>query len=181
MISSLPELLSAKEVVYEVQEQLRREKIPIAEKLLIGCMIEVPSAAIISDLLAKECDFLSIGTNDLVQYSLAVDRDNHEVASHYEPMDPSVLRLIKQVVTQANLHGIPLSVCGEIAADPRFTALLLGLGVKEFSVAPRHLPIVKDAVRQMTALSAIKLADQALTLSTAKEIKKLLDCQYISH
>ncbi|MEX1012438.1 MAG: phosphoenolpyruvate--protein phosphotransferase [Waddliaceae bacterium] len=181
MISSLPELLSAKQVVYEVQEQLRKEKIPAADSILIGCMIEVPSAAIISDLLAKECDFLSIGTNDLVQYSLAVDRDNHEVASHYEPTDPSVLRLIKQVVIQANLHGIPLSICGEIAADPRFTPLLLGLGIKALSVAPRHLPIVRDAVRQITALSAFKLADHVLTLSTAKEIKDLLDREQLSN
>src|SRR5262249_50723458 len=124
------------------------------------------------------CDFLSIGTNDLVQYALAVDRGNHAVNSLYNPNHPSVLRLIKIVVNEANLCGIPVTVCGEIASDPRFTPLLLGLGVHELSVASRYLPIVKNAIRNTSIVAANWLADRALSLNTAKEIEELLNAEY---
>lgn len=178
MISSLHELLEAKKVVYEVRDELlaRNEKIP--DHLPIGCMIEVPSAAIISDLLAKECDFLSIGTNDLIQYALAVDRGNHSISSLYTPTHPSVIRLIKLIVHEANKQGIPVTVCGEIAADPRFAPLLLGLGVQEFSVAARYIPIVKNAIRHTSIVEAHKLAENVLKLSTAEEIQHYLNAEY---
>lgn len=177
MISTLSELIEAKQVLAEAKKSLakRGEKIGTVR---IGCMIEVPSAAIIADLLAKECDFLSIGTNDLVQYALAVDRGNHALSSLYTPTHPSVIRLIRSVVHEANHHGIPVSVCGEVAADPRFTPLLLGLGVHELSVATRYIPIVKHAIRQTSIVAASRLAEVALSLSTALEIQTLLDTEY---
>lgn len=178
MVSSLQELLEAKSVVREVKEDLLRRNEKIPSKIRMGCMIEVPSAAIISDLLAKECDFLSIGTNDLIQYALAVDRGNHSMSSLYTPTHPSVIRLIKLIVNEANIQGIPVTVCGEIAADPRFTPLLLGLGVHELSVAARYLPIIKNAIRNTSIVEAYKLAENALGLSTAHEIQQLINQEY---
>lgn len=178
MISSLSELLEAKQLVKEAQTELERSGHKISKKVRIGCMIEVPSAAIISDILAKECDFLSIGTNDLVQYSLAVDRGNHAMSRFYTPTHPSVIRLIKLIVSEANHNGIPVTICGEIAADPRFTPLLLGLGVHELSVASRSIPAVKNAIRNTSIVSASQMAEKALNLSTAHEIQELLQNEY---
>lgn len=178
MVSSLTELLEAKSIVKEVQRELARAGEKMASNIPIGCMIEVPSAAIIADLLAKECDFLSIGTNDLVQYSLAVDRSNHALSNLYNPTHPGVIRLIKMIVSEANHQGIPVAICGEVAADPRFTPLLLGLGVHELSVASRYIPIVKNAIRSTSIVAASKLAERALTLSSATEIEHLLTAEY---
>lgn len=179
MVSSLSELLEAKAVLQEAREELLAKGEPIAHRLPVGCMIEVPSAAMIVDLIAKECDFLSIGTNDLVQYTLAVDRNNHALSSLYTPTNPSILRLIRLVVSEANHHGIPVAVCGEVAADPRFTPLLLGLGVHELSVASRYLPTIKNAIRNLSIVSAAKLADQALSLSSTAEIEQLINQEYL--
>ena len=175
MVSGLSELREAKEFVRETQKELKKEKIPHRQKIKIGCMIEVPSAALIADLLAPECDFLSIGTNDLVQYSLAVDRSDQSLSDFYTPTHPSIIRLIKMTVVAAQRFGIPVSVCGEIAADPRFVPLLLGLGVQQLSVAARFLPEIKLTIRETSIVDAIELADQALQLSTAAEIDELLD------
>lgn len=177
MVSTLSELREAKQAVEEAKEALRRrgERVP---EIRIGCMVEVPSAAVIADLLAKECDFLSIGTNDLIQYTLAVDRSNHALNSLYTPTHPSVLRLIRSVVQEAHRHQIPVTVCGEVAADPRFIPLLLGLGVHELSVATRYIPIIKHAVRHTSIVSASQLAEKALTLATAEEIQELLSKEY---
>lgn len=173
MISTLSELREAKQMVYDVQEELK-----INKSIRIGCMIEVPSAALLVDHFAKECNFLSIGTNDLFQYSLAIDRSDQIFAEMVEPTDPSILRLIKLIITEANQHQIPVSVCGEIASDPRFTSLLLGLGVQELSVTPRYLPVIKNAVRHTSIVEAVRLADQALNLQTAQEIMELLVNEY---
>lgn len=178
LVSALSELIEAKYLLNEAKEELKAEGFPVAEEMLIGCMIEVPSAAVIADLLAKECDFLSIGTNDLVQYALAVDRSNHVLSALYAPTHPSVIRLIRLIVNEANHHGIPVTVCGEVAADPRFTPLLLGLGVHELSVTPRHIPIIKNAIRNTSIVLASKLADKALELSSAEEIEELLMKEY---
>lgn len=178
MISTLSELRDAKMLLQEAREELSKRNVKSAAHIRIGCMIEVPSAAIISDLLARECDFLSIGTNDLVQYALAVDRDNHELNSLYSPTHPSVIRLIRLIVSEANLHNIPVTVCGEVAADPRFTPLLLGLGVHELSVASRYLPIVKNAIRNTSIVAASKLAEEVMLLTTSQEIEDLLNEQY---
>lgn len=178
MVSSLSELQEAKNLLDQVKVELNEKGVEIAPQIPIGCMIEVPSAAIIADLLAKECDFLSIGTNDLVQYSLAVDRSNHVLSNIYTPTHPSVIRLIKLIVSEANHQGIPVTICGEVAADPRFTALLLGLGVHELSVSIRYLPLVKNAIRNTSIVAASKLAEQALALASASEIEQLLTEEY---
>jgi phosphotransferase system enzyme I (PtsI) len=178
MVSALSELLEAKEVLSEAQSDLQKSGVPYSKAIRIGCMIEVPSAAIIADLLAKECDFLSIGTNDLVQYSLAVDRSNQTSSGLYTPSHPSVIRLIKLIVTEANHQGIPVTVCGEVAADPRFTPLLLGLGVHELSVASRYLPMVKYAIRNTSIVEANALAEKVLRLTTAADIEELLAHEY---
>lgn len=177
MVSTLTELIEAKNLVKEAQEDLEKRG-EQRGNVRIGCMIEVPSAAIIADLLAKECDFLSIGTNDLVQYALAVDRSNHAMSSLYTPAHPSVIRLIKLIINEANYHGIPVTICGEVAADPRFTPLLLGLGVHELSIATRYIPAVKHAVRCTSTVSCSRLAEAVLNLSTAREVQELLTEEY---
>ncbi len=178
MVSSLSELREAKALLQEARRELHKENIPCPEKILVGCMIEVPSAAVIADLLANECDFLSIGTNDLVHYSLAADRFHQTTSSLMALCHPSLLRLIKMVVVESNLRGIPVSVCGEIASDPRFTPLLLGLGVHRLSVACRYIPLVKNAIRCISAVESVELARQALSLSTASEVQQLLEKSY---
>ncbi len=178
MVSALSELMEAKEMIEEARQELAREGEVVAKHVPIGCMIEVPSAAVIADLLAKECDFLSIGTNDLVQYSLAVDRGNIALNGLYTPTHPSVIRLIKMVITEANQQGIPVTICGEVAADPRFTPLLLGLGVQELSVAVRYIPMIKNAIRNTSIVAASQLAEKALSLKTAFEIQEMLNEEY---
>lgn len=174
MVSQLPEVIEAKKLVREVQDDLFAEGIRYGEDVRIGVMIEVPSAAITCDVIAREVDFLSIGTNDLVQYSLAVDRGNQNISHLYSPAHPGVIRLIRMIVAEGNKNGIPISVCGEVASDPRFTALLLGLGVQELSIAPRFLPIIKNAIRHTSIVSATHLAERVLGMATAHEIRHTL-------
>ncbi len=178
MVSEIFELLEAKFHLEEAKQQLKGKGLAYCEDIQVGCMIEVPSAAITCDELAKHCDFLSIGTNDLIQYSLAVDRGNQGMSYLYNPAHPSVIRLIQMIVVEANRNGIPVSVCGELAADPRFTALLLGLGVHELSCSVRFLPIVKNAIRGTRILGACALADEILRMSTAKEIQARISKAY---
>lgn len=174
MVSTLEELVEAKNIVGESQKELDKKGIKYG-LIRIGCMIEVPSAAMIIDLLAKQCDFLSIGTNDLVQYVLAVDRGNHTMRFLYKPTHPGMIRLIKLIILEAHHQGIPVTLCGEVAADPCFIPLLLGLGVKEFSVATRYIPAVKQVIRSTSIVDATLLADKALKLSTASEVESLID------
>jgi phosphotransferase system enzyme I (PtsI) len=178
MISGVLELREAKAIVEEAKRELLEKGIPFARNIPIGCMIEVPSAAITCDILAQECDFLSIGTNDLVQYSLAVDRGNPAMSYLYTPAHPSILRLIKLVVDEGNRAKKTVSVCGEIAADPRYTPLLLGLGVHDLSVSSPSLPVVKNVIRRLSIIEARKIAEHALSLSTAMEIEELLEEAY---
>lgn len=174
MISGIGELLEAKALVEEVKQELLSKEIPFDNKIGIGCMIEVPSAALVCDILAKQCNFLSIGTNDLVQYTLAVDRGNNAMSYLYTPTHPSIIRLIKMVVEQSDRAAIEASVCGEIAADPKFIPLLLGLGVKELSVAIPSIPIVKNVIRNLVFEDAKKLAHHVLTLSSSEEIHQAI-------
>ncbi|MCB1149182.1 MAG: phosphoenolpyruvate--protein phosphotransferase, partial [Chlamydiia bacterium] len=178
MVSDLSELMEAKEIIAEVQDELWPGKRKIDPKVRIGCMIEVPSAALIADLLARECDFLAIGTNDLVQYLLAVDRCNQAINKLYTPMHPALIRLIKLVVTQASELNVPVSVCGEIAGDPRFTPLLIGLGVHELSVSLRNYPLIKQAIRRTSIIRAHELADEVVGLTTPDEIREALTREY---
>jgi len=180
MVSALCELHEVKEVIGEVKRELKERGQKFSDSLRIGCMIEVPSAAIIADHLAEECDFLSIGTNDLVQYSLAIDRSNHAHEGYYSPTHPSIIRLIRAVVSEAESCGIPVSICGEIAADPRFTPLLLGLGVHELSVASRFIPAVKNGIRNTSIVLATELAERALSMKSAQEIDRLITEEYRS-
>lgn len=178
MVSSLNEIKEAKLLLKEAENELSQRGVKYKENIRIGCMIEVPSAAIITDLIATECDFLSIGTNDLVQYALAVDRSSNTMQSFYTPTHPAVIRFIKLVVTEANHCGIPVSVCGEIAADPRITPLLIGLGIRELSLASPYFPRIKNIIRNTSIVAATHLAERVLALPTAEEVMELLTEEY---
>ena len=150
MISGVEELKEAKRILEECKEELRKERKRFDENIAVGVMIEVPSAALIAEILAKECDFFSIGTNDLIQYSLAVDRADEKVAYLYEPAHPAVLRLIRNVIRDAHIQGIWVGMCGEMAGDPLFTPLLVGMGLDEFSMPPPSIPKVKELICEIT-------------------------------
>ena len=170
MISCYDELEKANAFVEEYKNELRAENIPFDENIQIGAMIEIPSAAIAADTLASRVKFFSLGTNDLIQYALAVDRLNERIAHLYEPTHPAVLRLIKLTVDAAVAAGIWCGVCGEMAGDPFLTPLLLGLGVNELSVAPSFLPQIKFLIRRLKMSEAKELADFALQCESGKEI-----------
>jgi phosphotransferase system enzyme I (PtsI) len=170
MISGLDELTQANALVEEYKAELRRENVPFDENLEIGAMVETPSAVMVADSLAKRLKFFSIGTNDLIQYSLAVDRMNERIAHLYEPTHPAIVRLIKATVDAAHRHKIWVSVCGEMASDPILAPLLLGLGVDELSAASPLVPPVKFLVRRLKMDEAKALAAFALECESAAEI-----------
>ena len=143
-------------------------------RIKVGAMIEVPSAALAADLLAPEVDFFTIGTNDLIQFCLAVDRTDDRVSDLYEPLHPAVLRLIRTVRRAAARHRIPVSLCGEMASDPALVGLLVGLGLTEFSMTPGAIPIVRQVIAETSAADARRLAGHALRLATAAEIEQYL-------
>ena len=175
MISDLQEVMRANELLETCREELRREGKPFNDQMEVGLMIEVPSAAMIADVLAEHADFFSIGTNDLIQYSMAVDRVNERVAHLYAPTHPAILRLIKNVVTAARARNIWVGVCGEMAGDPVLVPLLLGLGVNELSVSAVALPAVKYVIRSLVMSEAQSLADRALKCGTATETASLTE------
>ena len=170
MISGLDEVNQANALVEECKAELRRENVPFDDALKIGVMIEIPSAVMIADSLGRRAKFFSIGTNDLIQYTLAVDRMNGKIAHLYEPTHPAVLRLIKATVDAAQRNQIKVSVCGEMAGDPALTALLLGLGVDELSAAPPLVPTIKFLIRRLKLSDAKELAEFALNCESASEI-----------
>jgi phosphotransferase system enzyme I (PtsI) len=170
MISSHVEIEKANALLQEYKDELRAENIPYDENIEIGVMIEIPSAAVSADMLAKRVKFFSLGTNDLIQYSLAVDRLNERIAYLYEPTHPAVLRLIKWTADAAERNGIWCGVCGEMAGDPLLTPLLLGLGVTELSMAPPLLPHVKYLIRRLKLADAKELADFALNCESGRLI-----------
>lgn len=175
MISGIEELARANVILAECRADLRARGVPFDEALEIGIMIEIPSAATTADLLAKDCSFFSIGTNDLIQYLLAIDRVNDRIAHLYEPTHPAVLRTLRHVVEEAHRCNLPVSVCGEMAGDPVYAPLLLGLGVDSLSLSSTWLPSVKYIVRNMTMADARALAAEALTLTSPKEIYSRCD------
>jgi len=170
MISGLDELRRAIAVLDECKEELRSSKIDMAERLEVGAMIEIPSAAICASVLAPEVDFLSIGTNDLIQYALAVDRVNEKIAHLYEPTHPAVLRLLKMIADAAHAHNLWVGVCGEMAGDIALVPLLLGLGMDELSAAAILVPRVKHAVQSLTIPECRELVEETFKLNTASEI-----------
>jgi phosphotransferase system enzyme I (PtsI) len=175
MISGIDELRQANSILEEVKKDLKKKKISFDKDMEIGAMIEVPSAALTSDILAGEVDFFSIGTNDLIQYALAVDRVNEKIAYLYEPAHPAVLRLIKNVIDNGHKSGIWVGMCGEMAGDPSWALLLLGLGLDEFSTSPIVLPEIKKVIRAVTLKEARKIADKALSLPTGKEVEEYVN------
>lgn len=174
MISSVGELRRANQILEECRVELREKKIPFDEKMEIGAMIEIPSAALTSDVLAREVNFFSIGTNDLIQYALAVDRVNEKIAYLYEPTHPAILKLIKQVIENAHRFSRWVGSCGEMSGDPAIAILLLGLGIDEISTSPAALPKVKKAIRSVTLAEAQDIAARALEFSTGQEIMDYL-------
>ncbi len=172
MISNYTELIQANKVLEEVKAELAEKKIDFDSKVEVGAMIEIPSAAIISDILARAVDFFSIGTNDLIQYSLAVDRVNEKIAYLYEPTHPAILKLIHQTISNAKKAGIWTSVCGEMGGDPAMALLLLGFGINQLSMSSFALPKVKKVIRSVTLKQAQDIAMRALEFTTGEEIRK---------
>ena len=170
MISGLDELRGAIAVLAECKKELSSSKIEIGKEIEVGAMIEIPSAAISADVLAREADFFSIGTNDLIQYALAVDRVNEKIAHLYEPTHPAVLRLLKMIADAAHANNIWVGVCGEMAGDVALIPLLLGLGMDELSAGPSLVPRVKRAVQSLAIPECRELVEVALTLDTGSEI-----------
>jgi phosphotransferase system enzyme I (PtsI) len=174
MVSGIDEIRSVKAHLDDVKRELRNEGVPFDEAIEIGIMIEIPSAVMIADLLAREVDFFSVGTNDLIQYSLAIDRTNEHLSELYEPLHPAVLRSLKMVVDAARTAGIDSCICGEMAGEPRYLPILLGLGFDELSMNAVSLLRVKKILRRCSKTDAEQLVATALTLPTAREVEKFI-------
>ena len=174
MISGVEELRRAKEIFRDVEAELSREGVRAAEPIRLGAMIEIPSAAAVADELAAEANFFSVGTNDLVQYLLAVDRGNQRVASLYDPCHPAVVRTLMIIFAAAQKRGIPTAVCGELGGDPLWAPLLLGLGVHELSMTPAALPEVRFVLRHSAAAELRELAVKVVACADAGKTRALL-------
>jgi len=174
MITEIEEIAEVKILFREVKEELRKKRFQFDEDLPLGVMIEVPAAAAITDLLVKEVDYLSIGTNDLIQYYLAVDRSNEFVSYLYKPLHPSILRLIKFIIETAQREGKEIAVCGEMAADPLAAIVLLGFGLKNFSMNPIFIPRIKKALRSVEYKTVKKVVQKVMKLKTAQEIEECI-------
>lgn len=174
MISGVGELRQVRALLEECKADLIAEGIPVNEDILLGIMIEVPSAAIVADYLAEEADFVSVGTNDLIQYILAIDRGNESVAYLYEPFHPAVLRTLSDIAIKINRAGIPLSMCGEMAADPIATPLLIGMGFRDLSMNPVSIPIVKSVVRSVSSIFCKEITERVLTMRSVDDIYAFL-------
>ncbi len=171
MISGVQEILDARAILQEVRDELDKQGIAYDPYMKVGIMIEIPSAVAMAEVLAQHVDFFSIGTNDLIQYALAIDRINEHVAYMYQPFHPAILRMIRSVVKAAQNAGISVSLCGEMAGDPLCTAILLGLGISEISMNPRAIPLIKQVVRALSLEEAKNDLEEVMKLSTAAEVR----------
>src|SRR5207248_6753000 len=174
LVTGVQELRQVKTLIREIKAELDEEGHDYNNDLKVGIMVEVPSAALIADILAAESDFFAIGTNDLIQYSLAIDRANENVSYLYEPLHPALLRLLKMVIDAGHKANIPVSLCGEMAADPLFAIVLLGLGLEVFSMNPSSIPVIKNIVRSVRYKDCRRIAEVALTKKTAQEIEEFI-------
>jgi len=174
MLSALSELRQSKLLLTRAKDSLRKENIPFNENISLGGMIEIPAAAINAEAFANELDFLSIGTNDLIQYTLAIDRTDDSVAYLYNPLHPAVLKLISITIKAANKLGKPISVCGEMAGDAKLTKLLLGMGLRQFSMHPSHILSVKQQILHSQVNQLTSHAKKILALSDIEKIEPLL-------
>ncbi len=175
MISSIDEIRAAKEIINEVKEELKAEKVKFDKNVKVGIMIEIPSAAIMAEELAKECDFFSIGTNDLIQYTVAVERGNEKISDLYTKFHPAVIRLIKMAIDGAHKSKIFCGMCGEAASDERFIPLLVGLGLDEFSMNPTKILNTRKMIRSLNHKECKKLVQEVLKMSSASEVKARLE------
>lgn len=178
MISEIEELYEANKILNKVKQDLRRENIGFDEQMEVGVMIEVPSAAMIIDIISKEVDFVSIGTNDLIQYTLAVDRVNENVAGLYDPLHPAILRFIKRIIDESHRTGITVSICGEMAGDPYYVPVLLGFGLDQFSVSSAQIPEIKRVIRSISFEDAKKISEEVLRCSSRDSILKIINTIY---
>jgi len=174
LISTLLEFRQAKMILMDVMEDLEDEGIPFQRNIPIGMMVEVPSAVILAEEFAREVDFFSIGTNDLIQYTLACDRSDPMVANLYRSGDPSILRLIQMVLRAAANHGKPVTICGQMSSDPRFIPLLLGMGLRSLSTTPQAIPRLKEVVRNLSMSDAVRIAQHACSLDLARDVEHYL-------
>jgi phosphotransferase system enzyme I (PtsI) len=175
MISNPEEIRKANAVLQQAREELAEAGIPYDQKLQVGIMVEIPSAAVIADILAKEVDFFSIGTNDLIQYTIAVDRMNEHISHLYEPLHPAVLRLIKNVIDASHRAGKWTGMCGEMAGDVAAAPILLGMGLDEFSMSAVSIPRVKKVIRALTYEEAQVAAQKALSMEDPAEIRAYIN------
>ena len=175
MISSVTEIIQANELLQKAKDTLQKEQIPFDENIEIGAMIETPAAAICIDHILDHVDFISIGSNDLIQYLLAIDRVNENVAHLYQPFHPSVIRSLKQIFDSANKVGKKISICGELGGDPMATMLLMGLGkIDNLSMEPHSIPKVKKIIRLIRLEEARQVADHVLNLSSVEEVSRFI-------
>jgi len=175
MISGVEEIRRAKEILEEVRVELEGEGVPLGDRIEVGAMIEVPSAVMIAEALAREVDYFSIGTNDLIQYVLAIDRINERVSYLYEPLHPAVLRMIRHTVEAGHAAGIPVAMCGEMAGDPLYTMVLLGLDLDELSMNPMAIPKVKAVIRETTMADCKGLLEEIMSMSSGVEIRRAVE------
>jgi phosphoenolpyruvate-protein phosphotransferase (PTS system enzyme I) len=178
MISRMDEIFETRRILEEVVQSLKKDGLAYSKNVPIGVMIEVPSAAIMADAMAKAVDFFSIGTNDLIQYTMAIDRGNPAVAYLYNPLHPAVLRLLKMVADAGRHNNVPVYMCGEMASEPLFIPLLLGLGLKELSTNPQAIPMVKNAVRTLDLVESHDFLAKVLKLTTLQQIEELVHKTY---
>ena len=175
MISSIEELRKSKEIIEEVKQELKTKNIKFNENIEVGIMVEIPSSAVMADKFAKECDFFSIGTNDLIQYTIAVERGNEKLVNLYSHFNPAVIHLIKSAIDGAHKNGILCGMCGEAAGDVKFIPLLVGLGLDEFSMNANKILKARKLIIDLNFEECKELANKVLKLESTEEVKRILD------